>query len=98
MTDTVIAPKTKVSRDARDIAALQIALMLKIPGRNCKACRRLSKDRNAPSAPIFSLTGGRRMCDFSSMSAKKITSITKQPHAALSKRERQIMDILYRLG
>jgi predicted transcriptional regulator len=34
------------------------------------------------------------MCDFFRMPAKKIT--TTQP--ALSKRERQIMDILYRLG
>ena len=32
------------------------------------------------------------------MSARKLTSTSKQPHAALSKRERQIMDILYRLG
>jgi len=38
------------------------------------------------------------MCDFSRMSARKITSTSKQHHAALSKRERQIMDILYRLG
>jgi BlaI family transcriptional regulator, penicillinase repressor len=34
------------------------------------------------------------VCDFSHMSARKITS----PHQTLSKRERQIMDILYRLG
>jgi predicted transcriptional regulator len=32
------------------------------------------------------------------MSARKITSAGKSIHASLSKRERQIMDILYRLG
>src|ERR1041384_1784868 len=36
----------------------------------------------------------RGMCDFSRMSVKKLTG----PNAALSKRERQIMDILFRLG
>src|SRR5215475_10838006 len=35
------------------------------------------------------------MCDFSRMPAKKLTT---GPHASLSKRERQIMDILYRRG
>ena len=39
ITITVIAHTAKVSRVARDIAALQIALMLKIPGRNCTAWR-----------------------------------------------------------
>src|SRR6476620_10100385 len=32
------------------------------------------------------------------MSARKLTTAAKSLHAALSRRERQIMDILYRLG
>src|SRR5436190_13629223 len=38
------------------------------------------------------------MCEFFRMSARKLTGQNQPPHAALSKRERQIMDILYRRG